>query len=213
MTSCLLSVRKSRRPGPTVKKKKKKKILKQEPQQKSKSKLKTTKKPPTFSHHAAKPKPLKQKLVLEAKSVPKPKTKRYCQHQTPPPYRPHLGSQSSSDPPVSATANPNFQLQTESCFWSTSRQTTWKKQSAPRSRPPQPKSRTHKKSKTRRMISQYQNMSQPGTTLPKAHPTAQLQSSQPVWDTSVQAAIRVGDWKLLTGDPGHGDWVPPQVDM
>ncbi|AWP03628.1 galactosamine (N-acetyl)-6-sulfate sulfatase-like [Scophthalmus maximus] len=33
----------------------------------------------------------------------------------------------------------------------------------------------------------------------------------PVWDASVQAAIRVGDWKLLTGDPGHGDWVPPQV--
>uniref|UniRef100_UPI003AB0C4A5 arylsulfatase I-like n=1 Tax=Centroberyx gerrardi TaxID=166262 RepID=UPI003AB0C4A5 len=32
-----------------------------------------------------------------------------------------------------------------------------------------------------------------------------------IWDTSVQAAIRVGDWKLLTGDPGHGDWVPPQV--
>ncbi|KAJ8387900.1 hypothetical protein AAFF_G00149350 [Aldrovandia affinis] len=32
-----------------------------------------------------------------------------------------------------------------------------------------------------------------------------------LWDTAVQAAIRVGDWKLLTGDPGHGDWVPPQV--
>lgn len=31
------------------------------------------------------------------------------------------------------------------------------------------------------------------------------------WDTAVQAAIRVGDWKLLTGDPGHGDWIPPQV--
>uniref|UniRef100_A0A3Q3KXT7 Sulfatase N-terminal domain-containing protein n=1 Tax=Labrus bergylta TaxID=56723 RepID=A0A3Q3KXT7_9LABR len=38
-----------------------------------------------------------------------------------------------------------------------------------------------------------------------------LQPPQPVWDTSVQAAIRVRDWKLLTGDPGHGDWVPPQV--
>ncbi|XP_070774968.1 arylsulfatase I-like isoform X3 [Enoplosus armatus] len=48
---------------------------------------------------------------------------------------------------------------------------------------------------------------------PKSHPAPELilQSSQPVWDTSVQAAIRVGDWKLLTGDPGHGDWVPPQV--
>ncbi|XP_066502574.1 arylsulfatase I [Hoplias malabaricus] len=32
-----------------------------------------------------------------------------------------------------------------------------------------------------------------------------------LWDTAIQAAIRVGDWKLLTGDPGHGDWVPPQV--
>ncbi|XP_064207898.1 arylsulfatase I-like [Anguilla rostrata] len=32
-----------------------------------------------------------------------------------------------------------------------------------------------------------------------------------IWDTAVQAAIRVGDWKLLTGDPGHGDWVPPQM--
>ncbi|KAG7250235.1 hypothetical protein CRUP_019722, partial [Coryphaenoides rupestris] len=47
----------------------------------------------------------------------------------------------------------------------------------------------------------------------KAQPvaTATLQWSQHIWDTSIQAAIRVGDWKLLTGDPGHGDWVPPQM--
>ncbi|XP_067939280.1 arylsulfatase B-like [Watersipora subatra] len=29
-----------------------------------------------------------------------------------------------------------------------------------------------------------------------------------VFDTSVQAAIRYGDWKLLTGDPGFDGWVP-----
>ncbi|KAL4660928.1 arylsulfatase J [Arapaima gigas] len=32
-----------------------------------------------------------------------------------------------------------------------------------------------------------------------------------VWNTAVQAALRVGDWKLLTGVPGCGDWVPPQT--
>ncbi|BFZ20042.1 hypothetical protein BsWGS_23081 [Bradybaena similaris] len=29
------------------------------------------------------------------------------------------------------------------------------------------------------------------------------------WDTRVRAAIRVGDYKLITGDPGNGSWVPP----
>ncbi|XP_052393996.1 arylsulfatase I [Carassius gibelio] len=38
-----------------------------------------------------------------------------------------------------------------------------------------------------------------------------LKDGYGLWDTTVQASIRVGDWKLLTGDPGHGDWVPPQV--
>ncbi|KAK3524232.1 hypothetical protein QTP70_023597, partial [Hemibagrus guttatus] len=38
-----------------------------------------------------------------------------------------------------------------------------------------------------------------------------LKEGKGLWDTAVQAAIRVGDWKLLTGDPGHGDWIPPQV--
>ncbi|MBN3318500.1 ARSI Arylsulfatase, partial [Atractosteus spatula] len=32
-----------------------------------------------------------------------------------------------------------------------------------------------------------------------------------IWNTAVQASIRVGDWKLLTGDPGYSDWIPPQT--
>ncbi|XP_028838684.1 arylsulfatase J [Denticeps clupeoides] len=32
-----------------------------------------------------------------------------------------------------------------------------------------------------------------------------------LWDTAVQAALRVGHWKLLTGAPGYSDWVPPQT--
>ncbi|XP_056421409.1 arylsulfatase J isoform X2 [Hyla sarda] len=31
-----------------------------------------------------------------------------------------------------------------------------------------------------------------------------------IWNTAVQSAIRVNQWKLLTGNPGNGDWVPPQ---
>lgn len=64
----------------------------------------------------------------------------------------------------------------------------------------------------------YQSDAQPGPTpaasqnnTHDAPVTGQLQWEQHIWDTSVQAAIRVGDWKLLTGDPGHGDWVPLQM--
>ncbi|XP_072529707.1 arylsulfatase I [Salminus brasiliensis] len=32
-----------------------------------------------------------------------------------------------------------------------------------------------------------------------------------IWNTAVQAAVRMGDWKLLTGEPGYGDWTPPQM--
>ena len=33
------------------------------------------------------------------------------------------------------------------------------------------------------------------------------------FDTRVRAAIRVGDYKLITGNPGEGNWVvPPEMD-
>ncbi|KAK3794693.1 hypothetical protein RRG08_056709 [Elysia crispata] len=30
-----------------------------------------------------------------------------------------------------------------------------------------------------------------------------------IWDTSVRAALRMGDYKIITGDPRNGSWVPP----
>ncbi|CAH2276008.1 arylsulfatase I [Pelobates cultripes] len=38
-----------------------------------------------------------------------------------------------------------------------------------------------------------------------------LEEGQGVWNTAVQASIRVKDFKLLTGDPGYSDWIPPQT--
>lgn len=32
-----------------------------------------------------------------------------------------------------------------------------------------------------------------------------------IWDTVVRAALWLGDWKLLTGNVGDGDWIPPQA--
>ncbi|XP_077988816.1 arylsulfatase B-like [Glandiceps talaboti] len=29
------------------------------------------------------------------------------------------------------------------------------------------------------------------------------------FNTSIRAALRVGDWKLITGNPGNGSWIPP----
>ncbi|KAM6469310.1 arylsulfatase I isoform 1-T2 [Liasis olivaceus] len=38
-----------------------------------------------------------------------------------------------------------------------------------------------------------------------------LENGFGIWNTAVQASLRVGDWKLLTGDPGYSDWIPPQT--
>ncbi|XP_035525877.1 arylsulfatase I-like isoform X1 [Morone saxatilis] len=215
-------MKKLKGPGPAFKKpKKKNKVLRHQPKQKSAFKLKTTKKPQRFSYHAAKPnsksKPLpRQKIKPLSKSKLKPKTKVYPQNQRH--HKQHLKSHPSGTPSISGTSLPESQPQLQTHFKSKSRRTVSQNQNlASRSRPPQPKSKTqfklHLKSKSKRTLTQYQNISQPETLQPKSHPTPQigLESFQPVWDTSVQAAIRVGDWKLLTGDPGHGDWVPPQV--
>nr|XP_033505873.1 arylsulfatase I-like [Epinephelus lanceolatus] len=196
---------------------KNKRILMQKPKQKSAFKLK---KPPTFPHPAAKPhpkpkskklpklklKPLpKSKLKPKPKPKPKPTTKVYPQKQRQSHYKPPLESHYSGAPSAKGTSHPKTQPHIKSRLKSKSRRNISQKQNLSRERPPQPKSKTklkvHLKSKSRRTLFQHQNMS---------HPVPQL-SFQPVWDASVQAAIRVGDWKLLTGDPGHGDWVPPQV--
>ncbi|XP_054870617.1 arylsulfatase I-like [Amphiprion ocellaris] len=204
-------------PKKLKKKKKKKKVLKQQPKQKSAFKLKTTKKPRTFAHHAAKskskplPKP-KRKPLPKSKPTSKAKTKAHSQRQTLPHYRPNPKISSSGFPSVSGTSRPKSQSQSHSK--TKSRRTTTLNQNLSQFGPTLPKSKRqlklHFKAKSRQTSFRYQNVSQPGTQLPKSQPTASV-SLQPVWDTSVQAAIRVGDWKLLTGDPGHGDWVPPQV--
>ncbi|XP_043984027.1 arylsulfatase I [Gambusia affinis] len=41
--------------------------------------------------------------------------------------------------------------------------------------------------------------------------TGSLQKGFGIWNTAIQASIRTGDWKLLTGDPGYGDWIPPPI--
>uniref|UniRef100_UPI0037E8D631 arylsulfatase I-like n=1 Tax=Semicossyphus pulcher TaxID=241346 RepID=UPI0037E8D631 len=203
---------------PAFQKPKKRKILRQKPNQKSAFKLKNIKKPRTLSYHVAKPKakPLpkpKPKTLpkTKLKLKPKPKTKTALpQTQKLSYYKPHLKIHSSGAPPVSGTSLPVSQIKPRSK--SKTRRNISQNLSWPRPPPPKSKSKLklHLKSKSRRTLSQYQNMSQQATLLPKSRPTPQVKL-QPVWDTSVQAAIRVGDWKLLTGDPGHGDWVPPQV--
>lgn len=91
-----------------------------------------------------------------------------------------------------------------------------KAQTQPRPQPhPQNKSEIQMKAQPQHQPLPQPKLNEPSK--PKSMPNpkmvskSQVKSQPPVWDTTVQAAIRVGDWKLLTGDPGHGDWVPPQV--
>lgn len=196
--------------GPAFKKPKKKKAPRLQPKQKSAFK-KSKPKP------KSKPLPkLKVNPLQKSKLKPKLKTRNFPQNQKLTHYKPFL--MSSGAPSASGTSRPkSLKPQVQPRAKSKSRRTTSQKQNLSRSRPPQPKSKRQLKlllkSKSRQTFSKYQNTSQSGTLLPRTHHTPQfrLQLFQPVWDTSVQAAIRVGDWKLLTGDPGHGDWVPQQV--
>ncbi|KAM4732681.1 arylsulfatase I-like [Anableps anableps] len=41
--------------------------------------------------------------------------------------------------------------------------------------------------------------------------TGSLEKGFGIWNTAIQASIRTGDWKLLTGNPGYGDWIPPPI--
>ncbi|XP_073424086.1 arylsulfatase I [Dendrobates tinctorius] len=41
--------------------------------------------------------------------------------------------------------------------------------------------------------------------------TGSMEEGQGVWNTAIQASIRVKDFKLITGDPGYSDWIPPQT--
>lgn len=160
--------------------------------------LKNTKKAQKFSHPAAKTKP---KSSAKRNLKPRTKTKAFS-------ARLKVHSSGSASGHQDLTASQTSQLRSR--FKSKSR-----KQKRYWSEPPKQRSRTQlrllfKSKPSKRGLSQYQNVSQMDRV---GHPTPNLgfEPPQSVWDTSVQAAIRVGDWKLLTGDPGHGEWVPPQV--
>ncbi|XP_030015287.1 arylsulfatase I-like isoform X2 [Sphaeramia orbicularis] len=187
------------------KKKKKKKILRLQPKQKSAFKVKTSNKPHGFSHHAPKTKP-KPKLNLKPNTEASPQQKTSTSHRP----RPKQNTHGDRNALASGTSQPKTPPQKRLGFKSKSKRTLPQSQNLSESdqtkpRPDQVQFRL--KSKSRRTLTRYRNTTQAGTAPPRPRPTP----PPSVWDTLVQAAIRVGDWKLLTGDPGHGDWVPPQV--
>ncbi|KAJ4943141.1 hypothetical protein JOQ06_005646, partial [Pogonophryne albipinna] len=187
--------------------------LKPSPKTKLKPSPKTKLKPSPKTKLKPVPKIAKKEVIKQKlKPVPKPKLKPVLKSKPTSrtkvyPLTPRLPTY---NPSGSGTSRPKSQPQIQPRLKRKSRRNT--SQNFSHSRPPQRKSKTEHTLhfQSRRTSSQYQNMSQAGAPQPKSHPTPRF-SFPSVWDASVQAAIRVGDWKLLTGDPGHGDWVPPQV--
>lgn len=185
-------------------KKPKKKVIGQQPKEKSVFKLKAKKKSK-----------LESKAVPRSKLSPAPRSKLKPQHKTTfyslnqraSQYKPLLMSLPSGSPslsPVSPAKSPKK-------LKSKSRRSTSHRHNQVQSKPAQPGPKTEFgfPSNSKWTLLENQNVSHLETL--KSDPPPSLHTSESIWDTSIQAAIRVGDWKLLTGYPGHGDWVPPQV--
>lgn len=184
------------------KKKPKKKVVQQQPKQKSVFKLRTKKK--------SKLQP-QSKVVRRSKLSSPPKSKLQPQHKTTfyslnqraSHYKPLLMSLPSGSPSFSTVSPAKSPKRLKPKPRRSTSHTHNQVQSKPA--PPRPKTHFRLPSNPKWTLLVNQNTSHPEALFPKSDPAESL------WDTSIQAAIRVGDWKLLTGYPGHGDWVPPQV--
>lgn len=189
------------------KKKPKKKVVRHQLKQKSVFKLKTKNKPKVKAQAKAVP---KSKLSPPPKSKLKPqhKTTFYSLNQRASRYKAVLMSLPSGSPSSSPAKTPKQSR-------SKSRRSTSHNHNQVQSKPAQPGPKTEIQfpPNSKWTLLENQNISHSETPFPKSDPgpLLKLQTSESLWDTSIQAAIRVGDWKLLTGYPGHGDWVPPQV--